>query len=265
MSWTINQIDVGTFFTDVRRTLFGGTLTGEQVEGMENILGYRDQVWPNMCDEELAYLLATAKWETAHRMWPIEEYGSQSYLQSKPYYPWYGRGLCQITWEENYRKYGLTYPEQALEWPSALHVIYHGMIYGTFTGKKLGDYILPGVRPSQHDYEECRRIINGTDRKTEIAALGFKFLDALNKARAAYVPAEPDNRPEEGSPELILPPPEIPPEVPPEEMPGVDVVEPEVVAITDENFNAWLIYALETDEDVQKAVRDVVDGGRRRG
>jgi hypothetical protein len=49
-------------------------------------------------------------------------------------------------------------------------------------------------------------------------------------------------------------------------MPTVDVKEPEVVTITDENFNAWLIYALETDADVQKAVRDVVDsGGRRRG
>jgi hypothetical protein len=36
--------------------------------------------------------------------------------------------------------------------------------------------------------------------------------------------------------------------------------------ITDENFVDWLIYALETDEDVQKAVRDIVDdGGRRRG
>jgi hypothetical protein len=49
-------------------------------------------------------------------------------------------------------------------------------------------------------------------------------------------------------------------------MPTVDNVEPEVVMITDENFVDWLIYALETDEDVQKAVRDIVDdGGRRRG
>jgi hypothetical protein len=172
----------------------------------------------------------------------------------------------QLTWEDNYKKYGFTQPEQALAWPGALHVAFEGMIFGRFTGKKLGDYITPGQRPTQYQYEECRRIINGTDKKVEIAGLAFKFLDALNKARAAWVPPEVDNRPEEGSPELILPPPEVPPEVPPEEMPTVDVKEPEVVTITDENFNAWLIYALETDADVQKAVRDVVDsGGRRRG
>jgi hypothetical protein len=249
MSWEINQVDVGTFFTEARRTLFGGTLTGDQVEGMENILGYRDQVWPAMCDEELAYLLATAKWETAHTMQPIEEYGSQSYLQSKLYYPWYGRGLVQLTWEDNYRKYGLTQPEQALEWPGALHVAFHGMIYGWFTGKKLGDYIRPGVRPSQHDYEECRRIINGTDKKVEIAGLAFKFLDALNAARAAWVPPE--------EPIEELPVEELPP-------PDVEVTEP--VFVTDANFNEWLIYALQTDENVQGLVRSIAsEKAPRRG
>jgi hypothetical protein len=268
MSWTINQVDVGTFFTEVRRTLFGGTLTGEQVEGMENILGYRDQVWPAMPDEELCYLLATAKWETAHTMQPIKEYGSASYLQSKPYYPYYGRGLVQLTWLDNYNKYGFdpARPDDALAWPGALHVAFDGMIKGKFTGKKLSDYFRAGVRPTQSQMEEARRIINGTDKKVEIASLGFKFLDALNKARAAYVPPEVDDRPVEGSPELILPPPELPPDVPPTDMPTVDNVEPEVVMITDENFVDWLIYYMQTDENVQQAVRDIVDdGGRRRG
>jgi hypothetical protein len=46
----------------------------------------------------------------------------------------------------------------------------------------------------------------------------------------------------------------------------VDNVEPEVVMITDENFVDWLIYYMQTDENVQQAVRDIVDdGGRRRG
>jgi hypothetical protein len=268
MSWEINQVDVGTFFTEVRRTLFGGTLNGDQVEGMENILGYRDQEWSGMCDEELAYLLATTKWETAHTMQPIEEYGSQSYLQSKPYYPWYGRGLVQLTWEDNYKKYGFTRPEQALEWPGALHVAFEGMIFGRFTGKKLGDYITPGQRPTQYQYEECRRIINGTDKKVEIAGLAFKFLDALNKARAAWVPPEVDDRPEEGSPELILPPPEVPPEVPPTDMPTVDNVEPDdgEVMITEEDFTQMLLYVMETNEEVQDLIRKIAnDTGRRRG
>jgi|688.fasta_scaffold08054_32 hypothetical protein len=259
--WEINQVDVGTFFTEVRRNLFGGTLTGDQVEGMENILGYRDQVWPAMPDEELCYLLATAKWETAHTMQPIKEYGSASYLQSKPYYPYYGRGLVQLTWLENYNKYGFdpARPDDALAWPGALHVAFDGMIKGKFTGKKLADYFRAGVRPTQSQMEEARRIINGTDKKVEIAALGFKFLDALNKARAAYVPTEPV--PEE--PEVEFPPIENPSPIVPENPPLPTPEEPseDVVTITDENFNAWLIYALETDEDVQHAVRKVVAGG----
>ncbi len=260
MSWTINQIDVGTFFTEVRRSLFGGTLNQDQVEGMENILGYRDQVWPGMCDEELAYVLATAKHETAHTMQPIEEYGSQSYLNSKPYAPWWGRGLVQLTWEDNYRKYGFSVPEQALEWPGALHVAFHGMIYGWFTGKKLGDYITPGKRPSQYQYEECRRIINGTDKKVEIAGIAFKFLDALNAARAAYVPPV-ETQPEE--PPVEFPPIENPSPIVPENptLPTPEVTPDDTTYITDETFNAWLIYALETDEDVQRAVRKVVAGG----
>ena len=110
-----------------------------------------------MPDDELAYLLATAKWETAHKMQPVVEMGSQAYLRSKKYWPWIGRGLVQITWEANYKKYNISKPERALEWPTALHVIFHGMIHGTFTGKKLADYISDGRR----DYVGARRIING--------------------------------------------------------------------------------------------------------
>jgi hypothetical protein len=254
MSWTINQVDVGTFFTEVRRTLFGGTLTGDQVEGMENILGYRDQVWPAMPDEELCYLLATAKWETAHTMQPIKEYGSASYLQSKPYYPYYGRGLVQLTWLDNYNKYGFdpARPDDALAWPGALHVAFDGMIKGKFTGKKLSDYFRAGVRPTQSQMEEARRIINGTDKKVEIASLGFKFLDALNKARAAYVPA-PAPQPEE--PPVEFPPIENPSPIVPEVTPD------DTVYITDESFADWLKYTLETDEEVQSLVRKIIADG----
>lgn len=37
---------------------------------------------------------------------PIKEYGSDAYLRSKKYFPFVGRGFIQITWEENYKKYG---------------------------------------------------------------------------------------------------------------------------------------------------------------
>jgi predicted chitinase len=36
----------------------------------------------------------------------MKESGGPSYLQTKAYYPYYGRGLIQLTWEETYRSYG---------------------------------------------------------------------------------------------------------------------------------------------------------------
>ena len=47
----------------------------------------------------------------------------------------------------------------------------YGMRNGSFTGRKLSDYI----DNSQCDYENARRIINGTDQHTKIA----KYATAL--------------------------------------------------------------------------------------
>lgn len=174
------------FLSRVRESLFSGRLSKTQADGITRILDYRDAKWPNMPDAELAYLLATAKWETAHTMQPIAERGSQAYLRSKPYWPWIGRGLVQITWKKNYEKYGIVKPEQALEWPTALHVIFHGMIFGEFTGKKLSDYVRGGKR----DYVGARRIVNGTDKAKQIALIAEGFYEALMQARATPDPAK---------------------------------------------------------------------------
>ena len=62
------------FFDGVRAKLFLGTLSQYQVDGMNAILDewerrkLTDLRW-------LAYMLATVKWETAHTMQPIAEYG----------------------------------------------------------------------------------------------------------------------------------------------------------------------------------------------
>lgn len=168
------------FIESIRETAFGGKITAGQLEGLTKILDYRDTTWPNMPDDELAYLLATAKWETAHTMQPVQEYGSQRYLRSKKYWPWVGRGLVQITWKSNYLKYGILNPADALTWPVALHVIFDGMIKGKFTGKKLADYIDGDKR----DYVGARRIINGVDKKHQIAAIAEQFADALDAARS---------------------------------------------------------------------------------
>ena len=176
------------FFDEVRNSLFGGRLTQDQVEGMEKIINYRDESYKGVTDDQLAYMLATVKWETAHTMQPIKEYGSQAYLKAKRYYPYYGRGLVQLTWKKNYQRYGIAdTPDKALEWPTSLHVMFDGMIKGIFTGKKLSDYIADGRR----DYVNARRIINGTDRAKEIAAIAEDYRSAILKAQAAVQPPPP--------------------------------------------------------------------------
>lgn len=166
------------FFGRVRNSVFGGRLSAKQVDGMTRILDYRDANWPKMSDSELAYLLATVVHETGFTMQPISEKGGQKYLQSKPYFPFYGRGLVQITWERNYKLFNVFPMEKALEWPKALEIAFRGMIAGMFTGKKLSDYIGPG----KCDYVAARRIINGTDKARLIAGYARAFQDALKQA-----------------------------------------------------------------------------------
>lgn len=68
-------IDRDRFFGLARGNPFSGRMTQDQVDGCNAILdGWEAR--PDFTDRRwLAYMLATAKWETAHTMQPIEEYG----------------------------------------------------------------------------------------------------------------------------------------------------------------------------------------------
>lgn len=171
------------FFDIVRDRLYNGVLSQGQVDGMNFILrGWRRRRGLNSDPRHPSYCLATTHHETAFTMQPITEYGSQSYLQSKDYYPYIGRGYVQLTWDFNYEKAGLavaedllSFPELALEPDLAAQIMFEGMEEGWFTGKKLSDYFNDIIEDSYN----ARRIINGTDKAAEIAEYYEEFLNAI--------------------------------------------------------------------------------------
>ncbi len=125
-------------------------------------------------ETQIAYVIATAEWETNHTLLPVEEayWMDQEYRDSLPYAPYYGRGLIQLTWDYNYKTFSditgadlLNYPEMALEYEFALFIMVYGLKYGIFTGVPLEEYI----NKDETDYYNARRCVNGTDNAETIA------------------------------------------------------------------------------------------------
>lgn len=183
-------MDRSVFFAAVKASVFGGRLGSAQIAGMTKILDYRDAHYIDMSDMQLAYLLATVKHETGHKMVPVREGGGEVYLRKKPYYPWVGEGLVQVTWAANARKFGAQKPGDCMTWPIALCAAFEGMTKGMFTGKKLSDFI----NDDHVNFSQARRIINGTDRAALIAGYAQSFADALQQSREALTNAPQENQ-----------------------------------------------------------------------
>ena len=217
------MFDRKVFFEEVRKSLFAGSLTQQQVDGMS----FKLSVWEEhpLSDDlrHLAYPFATAKLETASTMWPVEEIGKG---RTRPYgkpHPktgkiYYGRGDVQLTHYENYLKattaLGLEgaddlvqHPERMLHPPISAAVMYTGMEAGWFRRDSKGPHTL--LRYFDRDTNDAfgaREIINGDknyipkwDGKKRkigelIAEYHEKFLDALEKAwrDVPIIPEEPD-------------------------------------------------------------------------
>lgn len=197
-------MDRRVFFDRVRQSVFRGRLQQGQVDGMNAVLdawdesGFEDRRW-------LAYMLATDYHETAHTMQPIKERGGRSYFMrmydktgNRPHVArrlgntqvgdgakFAGRGYVQLTGRSNYRKASkvvdvdlLADPDMAMDPHVAAKVMFHGMVNGWFTGKKLSHYF----KDDRTDWISARRIINGTDRASLIAGYARKFYAAILRA-----------------------------------------------------------------------------------
>lgn len=132
-------------------------------------------------DTQKAYVLATVEHETNDTFQPVKEaYWLSEDWRSRNlrYYPYYGRGYVQITWETNYEKYGrilgqdfVNNPDMVMKPEYSLFILVHGMKNGVFTGRRLDQY----VNGSLTDYRNARRVINGLDRADHIAKLAEKW------------------------------------------------------------------------------------------
>lgn len=131
---------------------------------------------------QIAYVLATVEWETAKTFKPVREafwLSEQWRKKNLKYYPFYGRGYVQLTWRNNYEKYSqilgvdlVKTPDLAMDENIALFVLAHGFKTGTFTGRKITDYI----NDHHTDFVKARRCINGTDHDNDIAKLSQKYV-----------------------------------------------------------------------------------------
>lgn len=187
-------IDRKRFFDVARSRLFDGTLSQGQVDGMTAILdewearGLTNLSW-------LAYMLATALHETNATMQPVRE----AYWLSEEwrrvylrYWPFYGRGLVQITWEENYFKMTnalqdkfpgidlVNNPDDALKPDVSVAILFEGMTrgetgIGDFTNHSLDMYF----NNLESDPVGARAIVNGTDKAQLIAGYYYDFMQAL--------------------------------------------------------------------------------------
>lgn len=182
-----------------------GNVGNVNVEALVNAIdpGYRKaarQHWPHIVAEaqkqgisnkaQLAYILATTVHESgagAH----MEEFASGRAYEGRRDLGnnqpgdgtrYKGRGYVQITGRNNYRDWSrrlgidlVGNPNLAKNPATAAKILVGGMKMGTFTGKKLDDYI----NGSKTDFVGARRIVNGTNKASTFAQTAQRILQAM--------------------------------------------------------------------------------------
>lgn len=180
------EMDKGNFFSEYRRNLdVDKVLTQQEVNALDSFLDMYLAEKNYFTKEQWAYVFATVFHETNGTFLPVREayWLSENWRKNNlRYYPYYGRGYVQITWESNYKKYqaimGLPFvdkPDLVMTPENAFFILINGFKYGRFTGVKISNYI----NEYEKDYKGARRCINGTDKKELIARYAELFENIL--------------------------------------------------------------------------------------
>lgn len=198
-------VDLTIFYDRSRKgKLLGPILCPEEVEGLSSILALC--ALRNLGVADTAYNLATAYHETAGTMQPIKEMGGNGYFTrlydvqgSRPALArangnttpgdgarYFGRGLAQITWKNNYLRIGkligvdlVSHPELALAMANATFILVDGSINGWFTGRKLSNSIPRTGLATLNNFVEARKVINGKDKAVLVASYALLFQSDL--------------------------------------------------------------------------------------
>lgn len=177
------MIDKFYFTKRLREFNLFHSFTDLQVSSINYILDECDSQGVVM-PEQIAYLMSTSYHECYNpktpstRLTPMKEFGGELYLRKKKYYPYYGRGFSQLTWEENYKKESkrlgvdlVGNPDLILEPKLAANSHVYCLMNGVYAGKKISDYI----NSKKVDYINARRCVNGLDKANLIAGYAEKF------------------------------------------------------------------------------------------
>lgn len=180
-------LDKQAFYKAIRGKLFGSSLDQGEVDGCEAVVNAMEGAPLAYA----AYACATAYHETNATMQPVREayWLTEEWRKTHlRYWPFYGRGYVQLTWEANYERAGhelglgdalLDNPDLAMVPTTAARIMRLGMTEGWFTGKSFASYLPANGAASLAAFVSARRIINGTDKAQLIASYASNFQDAF--------------------------------------------------------------------------------------